>query len=62
MNPIILSFVSLITVGTHAQKPGHEIHVHSLVQQTDERAGKACNGASTVIVYENASDMKAGGK
>lgn len=50
MNTMII-LVSLVTMGTHKQAPGHEVHVHTLVQQTGSSA------ASTVIVYENAADM-----
>lgn len=52
MNTVIV-LVSLLTVNgrTHAQTPGHEVHVHTLVQQTGS------NAAPTVIVFENAKDM-----
>jgi hypothetical protein len=58
MNPIIISFISLLTVATPAKPAtGHSVTVHTLAQQTDERAGRANSGSGTVIVYENAKDM-----
>lgn len=36
---------------------GHEVSVHKLAMQSDERDGRANKGASYVIVYESAKDM-----
>lgn len=58
MNTFVLTFVSLMSASQHTT--GHEIRVHSLAQQTDERAGRDCAGSSKVIVYERASDMGRG--
>jgi hypothetical protein len=59
MNTLIM-FVSLMNVVQPSHRPGHEIRVVSLAMQSDERAGKPCSGSSTVIVYENAADMRGG--
>lgn len=46
--------------GALAVPPKATVHVHAMVQSTDERAGRDCQGGSTVVVYEHARDMRGG--